>query len=328
MWAALNILGIWVILCILGAFLGAEKARQFFNSPALAVFWVIVLGILIAGLGVYRSLIRRWGLLAMHTGCILILLGGLWGSDQAQRWREKHLGDVKIPHGKMMIEEGKTTNEIYDDLTETIRTLPFSIRLDDFSLLYYEPGTLTIQDARKTYAFPASPGAEYTLDGPIKIRILRTFGNFKIVLDNNQKSVIDSVHAGINPAVEIEITNAQGQTTKKFIFERFGDIGPTHASLRFQYRLTIRDYLSVLAVIDQGQIVGQKTIEVNHPLHYGGYHFYQHSYDDQAGSYTVLKVVSDSGLNLVYTGFGMLLIGVVSHFWLRPLRPSRSAYIY
>lgn len=79
----------------------------------------------------------------------------------------------------------------------------------------------------------------------------------------------------------------------------------------------IRDYYSDLILLEGEKQIARKTIEVNHPLHYGGYHFYQHSYDPEKGEYTILTVYSDSGLNLVYAGYLMLSLGILWHFWLR-----------
>lgn len=79
----------------------------------------------------------------------------------------------------------------------------------------------------------------------------------------------------------------------------------------------IRDYISEVQVVKDGNVVAEKSIEVNHPLHFGGYHFYQNSFDAKGHRYTVLSVVSDTGLNLVYAGYLALGIGVFWHFWLR-----------
>ncbi|MDP7289817.1 MAG: cytochrome c biogenesis protein ResB, partial [Phycisphaerae bacterium] len=80
----------------------------------------------------------------------------------------------------------------------------------------------------------------------------------------------------------------------------------------------IKDYKSRLAVFDEDNEVAEKDIEVNDPLYYGGYHFYQHSYDDQHGQYTVLFVKSDTGLWSVYAGFFLLCAGVFWLFWIQP----------
>lgn len=40
------------------------------------------------------------------------------------------------------------------------------------------------------------------------------------------------------------------------------------------------------------------------------------------GEYTILMVVSDAGLNIVYSGYAMLIVGVFLHFWGRRLWSS------
>lgn len=79
----------------------------------------------------------------------------------------------------------------------------------------------------------------------------------------------------------------------------------------------IKDYISEIMVIaDSGQHFGPYEVEVNKPLYFGGYHFYQHDFDHERGEFTVLTVVSDDGLWLVYAGYFMLLSGVFWHLWL------------
>lgn len=80
-----------------------------------------------------------------------------------------------------------------------------------------------------------------------------------------------------------------------------------------------KDFFSDLSVIKDGKVVLKKTIEVNHPLHYGGYCFYQYSYDDVAGKYTVLNVVSDNGLFILFGGFILLAAGLFGRCWLAPV---------
>ncbi len=83
----------------------------------------------------------------------------------------------------------------------------------------------------------------------------------------------------------------------------------------------VKDFLAHLVVVEEGKELPEtdKTIEVNDPLHYGGYHFYQNSYDSRAWGYTVLGVVADSGLTVVYVGFILLMAGTAVHFWLGPV---------
>ena len=52
-------------------------------------------------------------------------------------------------------------------------------------------------------------------------------------------------------------------------------------------------------------------VSVNHPLHHGGYTIYQDSYDQQAGSFTVLQLVHDPWLPLIFVGIALLAAGAI-----------------
>lgn len=82
----------------------------------------------------------------------------------------------------------------------------------------------------------------------------------------------------------------------------------------------VSDYKSDLEVREGGRTVARRTVEVNDPLHYGGYHFYQYSYDSKHEAYTVLSAVSDSGLAAVYLGMALLALGAFGRFWAGPCR--------
>ena len=83
-------------------------------------------------------------------------------------------------------------------------------------------------------------------------------------------------------------------------------------------RQDVKAYKSDVEILEDYRRMAHKVVEVNHPLHYGGYHFYQHSYGDQGGMYSVFSVVSDSGLWPVWIGFGMLCAATVWRMWLTP----------
>ena len=221
LWAALIIIILLIFFSIYGAFLGSARAQKFFNSLPLVVYWFVSSLMLIAGIIIFR---RPGRLLLIHCGFILVLLGAMLGSDAGHKLQQKLLGIDKIRKGQMLIYQGQESNKVITEKDSTIRKLPFSIKLKEFRVDYYEPK-----------------------------------------------------------------------------------------------RGAVRDYISSLAVIENGKIVAEKNVEVNHPLHFGGYYFYQHSYDAQASQYSILMVVSDAGLSVVYLGYLMLSAGVFWKFWLKHL---------
>jgi cytochrome c biogenesis protein ResB len=93
-----------------------------------------------------------------------------------------------------------------------------------------------------------------------------------------------------------------------------------------KYFRDIKDYVSDVQVIQDGKVVAAKKIEVNKPLHWGGYYFYQHSYDDKAGRYTILSISSDSGILIVYAGYAALCLGIIGRLWFSKWT-KRKSYI-
>jgi cytochrome c biogenesis protein ResB len=154
-------------------------------------------------------------------------------------------------------------------------------------------------------------------DNAGSIKIVKSYENLKIGMDEGKTTYFEDPSPGSNPALEVQITSPSGQTSTQHVFERFP--GHSHGQDKFllSYHRVIRDYISELQIIENNKVVAEKDIEVNHPLRFGGYHFYQSSYDDKAEQYTVLQVVSDTGLYVVYAGYWMLCIGVIWHMWLR-----------
>ena len=231
LWLSLAATAALAGLAIYGSFLGtfrmggAESARQFFNGPVLAGFWIAVTLLLAAGILFSPNILRRGPSLAMYAGGVLVLLGSMANSQAGHRLAGRLFPSPKVQSGFMQIDEGQTCGDVVDGKSPApIAQLPFGLRLNKFSIEYY--------DNR-----PAAAVKSY-------------------------KSDVD-VQAG-------------------------------------------------------GKIVAHAVIEVNHPLHYGGYHFYQCDYDHPFGRYTVLAVTSDSGLGLVYAGMALACAGAFWIFWIQP----------
>jgi hypothetical protein len=317
LWAALIAVILLALLSVYGAFLGAERARVFFNSLPLAVYWFALIALLSAGIVAFRRLLQVPSLLLMHLGSILVLLGALWGSNGGHALAKRLFGHDKIPEGRMGILEQTQENRVLIADSNSTRELPFFVRLKDFRMDYYQPGTLFIHSRTgQNWRLPALAGQTLSLgEGLGKVTIRRVFENFRIDLQDKEPVAYD-VPGGSNPALEVTVEKPGAAPGRRYVFERMPGHGNPNDPLQMSYSRMVRDYVSELEIVQDGQVVVAKDIEVNHPLHYGGYHFYQHSYgEDKLGDYTVLMVVSDSGLNLVYGGYLMLVAGVCWHFW-------------
>lgn len=321
MWAGLIAIILLILLSIYGAFVGAERAKNFFNTIPLSIYWLALTVILIAGLVAFRRLVRVPSLLLIHAGCVLVLIGSMWGSDAGHKLQKQLFGIDKIPTGYMVIYEGDSENLVASKEGKAIGELSFRIRLKDFRIEYYKPEYLQIQSREEQrWKIPVKINTEFSLGADLgTVTVVRVFENFKITIDGNKRTAFDDPRPGYNPALEVQIKHPDGTVRTQYAFKRFpGHIHPEDKFL-LRYQRIISDYISELEVFKNDKIVANKNIEVNHPFHFGGYHFYQHSYDARAGQYTILMVVSDSGLNVVYVGYVMLCMGVFWQLWLRRL---------
>lgn len=76
----------------------------------------------------------------------------------------------------------------------------------------------------------------------------------------------------------------------------------------------VKKYKAKVQLTKDNQLLKEGIIEVNRPLAYQGYCFYQYGYDEETPDLTLLQVVKDPGLGLVYSGYVILLLGLVTSF--------------
>ncbi|MCQ9205887.1 MAG: cytochrome c biogenesis protein ResB [Omnitrophica bacterium] len=76
----------------------------------------------------------------------------------------------------------------------------------------------------------------------------------------------------------------------------------------------IKSFKTSVVISKEGNVLKQGIIEVNKPLRWEGFWFYQYGYDPQFPNQTLLQVVKDPGLPIVYTGFLFLLGGMLLTF--------------
>ncbi len=346
MWAALAAIGLLVVLSIVGAFIGAESARAMFNSPPLAVFWIFLAALIVAGFFAFKRLLRSPGLLVLHLGGVLIFGGSMYGSDAGHASAEKLFGIEKVPRGLIKIHEGERTCIIHDEDATQLGKLPFEIGLKKFWIEYYEePGPWNLfidapagrENLRLSWKLTWERGKE--LDLPFvsaRLKVLRYLPGARSVEGQDPLADPNSEL----PAMEVLLTSGQRQVRGWLMPEApdrpvrldltplagpatqendDGDASSRIYLIMQEPRGQIRDYKSTLVVYEQGREKLEKTIEVNDPLHYGGYHFYQQDFDDSNdGKVTELAVKSDSGLSAVYAGLILLSAGTFWACWIGP----------
>jgi len=333
LWLVLGLVLLLMVLTVVGACKRAEWAGEFFNSWPLEIFWLTFVGLLAIGFTTFGRLRYRPGLLLVHAGCLVILVSSMGGSEKGHAIRRQLLNRDKVREGYMVIYEGQGENRIQSKQNDTVLgQLPFEVYLHDFRMEHYEwsAGVLYIQDRSgriwqmvDNEGEQLQPGEDYP-----GVKILRRFRNFKVGMGDHK--VTDNPEAGAFAALEIELKDKDGNVDTFYVFEQLPDRDFSAAGLRYVYASGyrgVKDYFSDLSVRQGDREMCRKEIEVNKPLHWGGYHFYQSDWDKHGGKYTVLSVVSDAGSSGTYAGFFLLGLGVFWQCWLRYIpRYIRSRY--
>jgi hypothetical protein len=312
-------------MSVYGAFIGPYQTKFFFYSPVLTFFWLIFVIFLFISLFFLGNPFRSPSLFLIHVAVICIIIGAMSGSAVANKLMKKYLGIDKMQRGTLQIYKGQSQNFAFDadeanstQPSPAFKQLPFSIKLKDFRIEFYEPGTLYIETPQKQlWQIEAKEGIEQELGANAgTIKVLKVFKNLQMTTENGKATADDRPEAGFNAAVQIEYKTIFGSTITKYVFEGFENpvLPDDKISVSFK-RPGIKDFFSDIEIIKDGRVVSSGTIEINKPFYYGGFYFYQFDYDRQAGQFTVLQVVSDTGLAIVYAGFAILALGAFWHFW-------------
>ncbi|MFQ5964458.1 MAG: cytochrome c biogenesis protein ResB [Candidatus Scalinduaceae bacterium] len=160
----------------------------------------------------------------------------------------------------------------------------------------------------------------------LQLKIIKYFPSYSVRKEVVRKSDNHEGHAHPpgehvgTPAIFVEIDGPRGKVGE-WILSQNPPVWYTDNNFALLYErsgMAVKDYKSKLRVLEDGKTVLSKTIEVNDPLKYKGYVFYQSSYDPEGERYTGLQVTRNPGLSVVYSGFILLCVGVVFIFYVKP----------
>ena len=313
-------------LAVLSAFSEPFRTQSIVNSTFFTFFWIALVAIFLISLFFLGNPIRNPGRFLLFAGIICILIGGIAGSTDANILLKKYLNINKVHKGIMTLQRGQSQNIVLLENLEiqksprsgTTGQLPFSIRLTGFHVDFYEPGILYVESPQKQmWQIDAKEGTVKDL-GPEngKIEILKVFKNLQRPIEDGKIVAKDEPLEGINPAVQIKYYTAAGSVITKYIFERIENPVQPEDKIFVSYKTRpIKAVFSDIEIVTNGSVAVSGAIEINKPFAYGGYNIYQFDFDGMAGQFSVLQVVSNTGLGIVYAGFGLLITGTFWKFW-------------
>jgi cytochrome c biogenesis protein ResB len=284
--------------------------------------------------------IRVLGSLITHISMLLILAGGvvrgLWGQK-----------------GEIEFHEGETANGYF--ARGKVVPLPFLLHLKKFEIEYYKstnapaarlPDAIVVQwagqqepqevpfelNASKTLPVPGATDSNQT----VRLTVLQYLPDFFI--DSSSQTAKSRSEDPNNPAVQVMVASA-GKTNTQWLFARFPDFGDSHMDgtsgepslmkMRFfsgaavaleesMHGRSVKEYRSTVTLVENDTPVAEKSIEVNRPLTYKGYTFYQTGYNPEDPTWTSLQVVRDPGVPIVYAGFILIMVGLTMVFCVSP----------
>jgi cytochrome c biogenesis protein ResB len=302
---------------IFGTLIEPRKALETVYHSPLFVLLLALLGVNLIFCALLRVRLRlsMVGFLTTHIGVLLVLLGAV-------------VGGACGTAGMMQLFVGDTSHRfLTGDQIE--KELPFSVRLNQFSVEYYnfleypDLGDLIAADNEGNIIakVPVEKGAEFFI-GDYSIKIIDFVPDF-VKLDTGEVTTRSQMPR--NPALLVSVSGG-GKVSERWIFAKFPQMDHFYAhreslpfNLVFEFRERIKSYRSDVSVLDwAGGELKRQTIEVNSPLSYGGYAFYQASYDREQHNWSGLQVVSDPGLPVVYAGFCLLIFGVFFILYAKP----------
>ena len=252
---------------------------------------------------------RNIGFFLNHAGLYIIILGGLLGSADLQRYT-------------MQIHEGEIVWYANDREGRQIQ-MPLALELQSFNMEEYNP-KIAVIDPHTGRIIPETISEMFEIDEGNRGNIfgydveIQKFYPLSGKVGDRYEPVNNF---GAAPAAYIKATSDDGSTAEGWISS--GSFMMPHSLLDldhvydFSLAMTIPQashYSSDVILYTESGDVQEVRIEVNHPVSAEGWKLYQYSYDDRFGRWSpssVIEAIRDPWLPVVYTGIFMVLIGSV-----------------
>lgn len=267
----------------------------------ISIFLLMVLGYTIIRRLRQPLSIRNIAFFLNHGGLFLVIITAALGSGDFLR--------VRMP-----IQIKQTSNIAFIDQKHYVE-LPFHLRLDTFFIEEYEPELALINKHTGQIILHGRSVLPHIRPG-----VSGKYGKYQFeVLEylpfafRINDEFFSMHHFGATHAARIRINHVEGWISAgNFMFEpKFLNINEHVAAVMLEPKA--QKYVSVITYRRPGtHTTGQYRIEVNKPLKLGQWTIYQASYDEQLGRWSklsVLDIVRDPWLPVVYIGIAMLFLG-------------------
>ena len=255
---------------------------------------------------------NKLGFTISHLGLWIVIFGGNFGSIQLERLQVKLI-------------EGEISNIAHNKSGSPIKELPFAIKLNDFILEEYNPKIALVYNEAGIMFKDESSSI-----------VIAELGNYGTISNWNieiLEYIYSSAKAGnkyyqINepgaaPSAFIRATNLTGTTVEGWV--HCGSFNRQYESLKLddEYSAIMlfpepKEYISKIEILTTERPPESISLEVNKPYYIDGWKLYQMGYDYELGRWSntsIIEVIRDPWLRIVYAGIFMMLAGAMFMFW-------------
>ena len=267
-------------------------------------------------ISIKRILQFKWsnaGFILNHVGLFLALTAGMLGTGDLQRL------SINTYEGK--------PSWIATDAQKNQIELPFAFYLKDFIIEEYHPKLALVDN--KTGTIAQNNGKNLYL---IEKGETYYFQNFEVTVDEflaSSARIGNRYHPvnelGAPPSAKITVKNTENDSIQNAWISS-GSFSHSYESLKisdaYSMVMTIPEIKKFSSDIDILTKDGERistVLEVNKPFKFRGYKIYQLSYDDKMGKWSdlsVLELVRDPWLPIIYIGIFMMIAGAIYMFWM------------
>ncbi len=267
-------------------------------------------------ISIKRILQFRWsnvGFILNHVGLFLALIAGMLGTGDLQRL------SINTYEGK--------PSWIATDVQKNQVELPFAFYLKDFVIDEYPPklalidnitGTIVHNNGKNLYL--VEKGETYYFQN-FEVKVI----DFLASAGRIGERYYPVNELGSPPAAKILVKNIETDSIKDAWISS-GSFSQPYESLKISDKysmvMTIPEVKKFSSDIDILTKEGERistVLEVNKPFKFKGYKIYQLSYDDKMGKWSnlsVLELVRDPWLPVIYIGIFMMIAGAIYMFWM------------
>lgn len=264
---------------------------------------------------------KKLGFIVSHLGLWIVVFGANFGSSQLERLQ-------------MEIKEGSMSNIAINPINKESKKMPFAIKLNDFILEEYNP-KLVIVDNKSGKLLHGDGKNVFLIDSAATAKLFDwqiTIVEYIYSSAKAGKKYFFNNEVGSAPSVLVNAVDENGNTINGWV--SCGSFNRQYESLKLNddYSLVMlfpepKEFTSDIEVFQTDEKPQKLNLQVNKPFKVKGWKIYQLSYDSELGPWSdvsVIELIKDPWLPVVYVGIFLMLAGAAFMFWTGSKKQSLS----